>query len=269
LKILITGAGGFLGKFLTKFLSVRHEIHAATRDELDLKNPDQVEQYFQTRFDAVIHCAAAGRHTARSMDPRILYDNILSWNHLLNHRQRYGMLINIASGAEFDVDRNINQVKESDLWHRSPAQSYGLSKNIIAKSCQSLDGFFNLRLFGCFDPSESDLRPIKKCGQLLKAQIPFTIAGDRPFDMVSANDFAAVVSAVLDGKIHDKDINVVYNKKHTLSQILKIYSRLHGLDPDLVQIESIDSKHYTGDSGLLDWYQLPLMGLDQSLKEYL
>jgi len=269
LKILITGAGGFLGKILAQHFSHEHEVHAAARSDLDLKNAAMLEAFFHTSFDAVIHCAASGRDTARSTDPSIVYDNLLSWNNLLNHRQKYSMLINVATGAEFDIDHDINLAKESDIWHRSPAQSYGLSKNLVAKACQGLDGFFSLRLFGCFDPSELEMRPIRKCSQLLKTQTPFPISGDRPFDMVSADDFAIVVSAVLDGKIHDKDLNVVYNKKHTLGQVLKIYSRLHGLDPDLVQIESTDPKHYTGDSARLDRYQLPLMGLEQSLANYL
>lgn len=269
MKILITGAGGFLGKILARHLSQEHNIQAATRIDLDLKNSNQVEEVFQTKFDAVIHCASVGRNAARSTDPKIVYYNLLSWNNLLRQRSQYGTLINVASGAEFDIDLDINLAREIDIWNRSPMQSYGLSKNMIAKMCQDLDGFFNLRLFGCFDTSEAEIRPIRKCSQLLKDNTPFPIAGDRLFDMVSANDFAIVVSAVLDGKIHDKDLNIVYNKKHTLGQVLKIYSRIHGLDPDLVQIESTDPKNYTGDSARLDRYQLPLMGLEQSLANYL
>ena len=269
MKILITGAGGFIGQYLSRYLSADHEIHALTRQQLDLVDHVKLGQCLDAKFDAVIHCASEGRNSARSRDTKIFYNNLTSWQNLVSYKDRYGLLINLATGAEFDLDSNIDQAKESYIWTGHTDYSYGQSKNLIARMCQLIPNFYNLRLFGCFDSTESETRPIKKCKQLISQSLPFAIAGDRYFDMVSLSDLAMVVSAVLDGQIHDKDLNVVYNEKHKLSEILKIYSRLHSLDPYLVQIDSTDSKNYTGDSKILDSYQLPLLGLEQSLANYL
>lgn len=267
MKILITGAGGFLGKYFARHLD--HDTHALDRSTLDLTNSDQVKSQLKSeQYDVVIHCASAGRNTAKSLDPAIVQNNLSAFSNLVSCRHDFGMLINFATGAEFDIDSNIDNVNENEIWNRNPLHSYGHSKNIIARQVQMLPNFYNLRIFGCFDPSESDPRPIKRCQGLVSQGLPFLIE-DRPFDTVSAGDFARVVLAVLDGKIRDNDLNVVYNKKHTLGETLKIYCRLHNYDPDLIRISDKPGRSYTGDGSRLHAHALPLLGLEQSLREYL
>lgn len=268
MKLLITGAGGFIGSYLVQHLT-EHSIDAVTRKELDLCDPFAVKSWLVNhQYDAIIHCASRGRNDARSTDPAILADNVLAWANLATNRDQYGMLINLATGAEFDVDTNIDNVNESDIWKFYPAHSYGLSKNMIARSAQYLPNFYNLRLFGCFDQSEDLRRPLKRLSEKLAHNESFVITGDRFFDMVSVEDLTTVIRATLDGKIADKDLNIVYNQKYKLSEILKMYAQIHNLDKELILVESTDSKNYTGNGSRLNAYNLPLLGLDLSLKQY-
>lgn len=268
MKILITGAGGFIGSYLAQNLSP-HDIHALTRQDLDLCDPFAVKQTLAANhYDAVIHCASRGRNDARSCDPSILSDNIISWANLATNRNYYGMLINLATGAEFDLSCDINNVQEQDIWKFYPEHSYGLSKNIIARSAQMLPDFYNLRIFGCFDSSEDDRRPLRRLYQNLTQDQPFTVTGDRLFDMISLEDLTCVIRAVLDGQIVDKDLNVVYNSKHRLSEILTMFAKYHNLDSELIQVESVDNKNYTGSGDRLNQYNLQLLGLEHSLKTY-
>lgn len=268
MKILITGGDGFLGSYLCRHLQHTHEVVAPGRQSLDVCDAESVNDFFRDKYDWVIHCAVSGRNHTRSLDPNIIANNVRAFNNILSNRACFGSLINVASGAEFDLDTDIDQAREQDIWQKNPQHSYGLSKNLIARMVQQSSGCFNLRLFGCFDPGESNLRPVKRCQEMVSQGLPFVITGDRPFDMVSVRDFAQVVSAVLDGKVHDKDLNVVYNKKYTLGEMLKIYCELHDYDRELVQIQGTDQKSYTGNSDKLQSYSLPLLGLEQSLKEY-
>jgi len=268
LKLLITGAGGFIGSYLAKHL-VGYDIDAVTRKELDLCDPFAVKHWLANhRYDAIVHCASRGRNDARSTDPSILAENVLAWANLAANRNHYGMLINLATGAEFDLDTNIDNVAEEDIWKFYPSTSYGLSKNMIARSAQNLPNFYNLRIFGCFDPSEDNRRPLKRLSEKLNNEEPFVVTGDKLFDMISVEDLTTVIQAVLDGKIIDKDLNMVYNQKYKLSEILKLYAQIHNLDEGLISIESTDSNNYTGNGSKLNNYNLPLLGLELSLKHY-
>jgi len=268
MKILITGAGGFIGSYLVQHLT-EHSVDAVTRKELDLCDPFAVKHWLSNnRYDAIIHCASRGRNDARSTNPDILAENMVAWANLATNRNHYGMLINFATGAEFDLSTNINNAKEEDIWKFYPSTSYGLSKNMIARSAQHLPNFYNLRIFGCFDPSEDSRRPLKRLYEKLNNNEPFVVTGDKFFDMISVIDLTTIVRAVLDNKIADKDLNIVYNQKYKLSEILKLYAQIHNLDEELISVESTDSNNYTGNGSKLNKYNLSLLGLNLSLEQY-
>lgn len=265
MKILITGAGGFLGSYLARHL--QHEVVALTRQQLDLSDLVATTEHFKNnKYDAVIHCGAAGRNTPTIEDWSIVNRNLSSVMHLINNRNRFGKLINIGSGAEFDISQPIDQVKESQVFERMPPQSYGKSKNLVTRFIHDLSDCYNLRLFGCFDSSEDSARLLKKMHSIVGSGQKFSIS-DREFDMISAGDFAVIVNAVLDGTITDRDINCVYAKKYRLSEILSVYCDKHGLDKSLIEVTG-QGLNYTGNGDKLSKYHLNLQGLEQSLANY-
>ena len=265
MKILITGAGGFLGSYLAEHL--HYEIVALTRQELDLSDTDATNKYFKSnRFDAVIHCGASGRNTPTVEDWNIVNNNLSSVMNLVLNRNRIGKLINIGSGAEFDISTPIDCVKESEVFERMPAQSYGKSKNLISRYLHDQTNCYNLRLFGCFDSSEDDARLLKKMHSVVSQGNTFSIS-DREFDMISASDFLTIVDAVLNNTITDPDINCVYAKKYRLSEILSVYCDKQGLDKSLIEING-QGLNYTGNGDTLSKYHLNLLGLEQSLANY-
>ena len=269
MKILITGGQGFLGRLLAVKLSSHHQIYAPGRAQLDLCDANSLRAFFDAEcFDAVIHCAAAGRNATRSHSLEIVDLNLRAFNNLVCHAGKFSKLINIASGAEFDLDQNIHLAQENQIWSCAPQHSYGLSKNIIARMTQLLPNAINLRLFGCFDQSESNQRPIKRCQELVRAGQIFSIFGDKFFDFVSVDDLVMMIETVLKNPITDKDINIVYNKKFMLSEILKLYCLVHKYDSNLIQVESIDENNYTGSDKILSQYALPMLGLERSLESY-
>ena len=265
MRVLITGAGGFLGSYLAEHL--HYEIVALTRQELDLSNAEETSKYFKNRyFDAVIHCGAAGRNTPAIEDWNIVNNNLSSVMNLMNNRDRFGKMINIGTGAEFDISKIIDRIKESEVFERMPTQSYGLSKNLVTRYLHTQTNCHNLRLFGCFDSSEDDARLLKKMHSVVSQGNKFSIS-DREFDMISASDFAAIINAVLDGTIIEFDINCVYAEKYRLSEILSVYCDKHRLDKSLIEVTG-QGLNYSGNGDILSKYNLNLLGLEQSLANY-
>jgi GDP-L-fucose synthase len=216
----------------------------------------------------VINCAVAGREQLRSYEHAIYTNNLKGFYNLAINDQWYQKLINVGSGAEFDIDQNIDQVKEIEIWNRVPQHSYGQSKNIIARLSTDFPKTVTLRLFGCFDPVESENRLLKRFRESTNNQLPFALEQDRFFDMVSARDFVRVIEAVIDGTITDRDLNVVYSQKYRLSDILVLYSKLHKLNTEYLQVRSVNILNYTGNGDRLSKYNLALDNLEHSLLLY-
>lgn len=268
MKILITGAGGFVGNYLSKYFG-DHEVTSVKSHELDLADPTAVSAYFQShKFDAVVNCAAKGRYHAMSQDQDILATNLKIFANLSANRDSFHRLVNIGSGAEFGLTRNIDQALESEIFNHMPPESYGLSKNLITRAIHQIDHFHNVRLFGCFDASEPSGRLISGFLQQYQESGQFTVTNDRYADYVCLQDLALLIDCVLHERVLDKDINMVYPEKLKLSEILKLYCRVHDLDASGIAIKSESDNHYTGHVQTLSKYQINFLGWEKGLAEY-
>jgi hypothetical protein len=78
----------------------------------------------------------------------------------MNNKNRFGKLINFASGAEFDRMSAINS-NTNDLNNSYPTDYYGMSKNIISRIIQDCLNCYNFRVYGVFGEDEDDTRFIK------------------------------------------------------------------------------------------------------------
>lgn len=269
MKILITGAGGFIGKYLANYLGTEHQVVALSRRDLDIVDRPRLEAIVtETRFDAIVNCAAEGRDQTMVEDQYIFKNNIDGFNNLASLADCYGKLINFGTGAEFDLSTNIYMAREEDIFKCEPKQSYGASKNLISRKIYDMPNAYNLRIFGCFDQSENERRPIKMVTARLDAGIPFSVGNDRWFDMMSLSDIARVVEQVLNNNVHDRDLNLVYDKKYKLSDFLKLFCTITGRDPAQIEVGNVSDKNYCGDGSRLKSYGFDLLGFEKSIQLY-
>jgi len=269
MRLLITGTNGFIGGYLSHYFR-HYDVTAIASRDLDLTDTSRVQSFFDNHetFDAVINCAAQGRFQATAKDENILRNNLKMFANLIHNRKRYQRLINFGSGAEFGLSNNINLVTENSIYDHMPDESYGLSKNIIARWCDCTPGAHNIRIFGVFDKTEPPRRLISGFIEHAKNGQPFIVNNDRYADYVSARDLAILVDHTIKGDVSDTNINMVYREKYRLSDLLRKYCGIHNIDKNLIDVANESTNNYTGSSSNIDKYNFKFNGLDAGLQEY-
>lgn len=266
-KIAILGSSGTIGTILSHELS-ECNIYPVTRKDCDLTNRFQTERFLREyKFDVLIHCAAAGgKQTLGQFIPDDLHSNLQIFQNLRSLSGLYDVLINVGTGAEFDISQNIKQAKENMLDERLPKDSYGLSKNLISRQCRDMSNAVTLRLFGCFHPHEPSYRLLKRFINTTSSH--FILDKNRNFSWMSAIDFAAVIKQVVDDwKNYPLDMNCAYNVEMDLATLLMMYADIHNLNKK-IEIVNPSGLDYTCDSELLYSSAKIKFGLEKSLKEY-
>lgn len=263
MRIAILGANGYLGGYLLEHLIHNHYVIPVTRDTLDLTDYNAVDKWLGTAYpDVIINCAISGggKNVNDINYSDVQRDMAIFLNFYNNPAVK--KYINIGSGAEFDKRTSITNANERDILHSKPLESYGFTKNTIARMILKRQNFFTLRLFGCFDTSEPNIRLFKK----FKRDGKITI-NNKFFDYISARDFATIVEHYCTSTDLYKDLNCVYTEKVMLAEQLKLFAKYH-VPNGLIDVKMEPGLNYTGDGANLARLKLPLQGLEQGFKKY-
>ena len=231
MKILITGANGYIGKCLRNALRDKHFVTAITRKELELTDAVAVKEFFSKSpfFDIVIHCAVAGGSRLTKDDWNIMDKNLSMYYNLLANRIRFGKFIHFGSGAETYM----------------PSEPYGYSKKVIAKSILNQDNFYNLKIFGVFDENELDTRFIKANIKRYINKEPIQIHQDKVMDFFYMQDLVKVVDYYINEKDPPKEFDCVYNKIDRLGFIAKMINNLDKHKVDITVLVAQEGTPYT------------------------
>lgn len=268
MKILLTGGSGFIGRHLLTSLSKAHLVDAPSSRQLDLLNFAAVCEYLEhRRYDLVIHAAGYGRESVAETNPEVAQKITNMFYSLHANRLKFDKFINLGSGAEFGLSAPCVEKKEMEILDSWPMESYGLAKNIVARTILDYQNFHNVRIFGCFDPSENNRRLFSNFKNHCQKGTPFYIE-NRQFDYISLEDLVMIITHVAEYKIRQKDINAVYFDKMTLEQLLIKFCEVNHLDTNIIKIASESHLHYTGNGRKLYQYQLPFGGLEKTMKAY-
>jgi len=197
MRILITGANGYIGKTLHNALRDIHFVTAVTRASFDLTDLVAMSKFFQSKhhFDIVIHCAVAGGSRLKEDGWNVMDKNLIMYYNLLQFRKHYTRLIHFGSGAETYM----------------PKEPYGYSKKVIAKSILNQDNFYNIKIFGVFDENELDTRFIKASIKRYIAKEPIQIHQDKAMDFFYMQDLIKVVEYYINEENPPKEFDCVYN----------------------------------------------------------
>ena len=108
MRIVVTGAGGDLGRAVLARMPGHHEVFAFDRDALDVGDHDAVRQVVEPlRTDAILNLAAFTRVDENETDqPRAFRDNALGPQHLaLAARATGAVLLHVSTDYVFDGEK--------------------------------------------------------------------------------------------------------------------------------------------------------------------
>jgi nucleoside-diphosphate-sugar epimerase len=255
MKILVTGGHGIIGSYLVEKLSNKHEIFSPAKSGLDLTSYESTKDFFDKHqhFDVVIHAAIKGGSRLAEDSWSVMEDNIKMYNNLIEHSNKFDKLINLSSGAE-------------QYFKDTP---YGLSKYVIAKSVESRENYYNIRIFSLFGGNEEDTRYIRASLEKYVAKDNFLIHQDKYMDFFHIDDLITILEHYLNNDSLPKQVDCCYsNTKSSLTDIAEMINNLseHKSAIRIMYPNYFTLEKYVGDASALTVLNLPLIGFDKALK---
>lgn len=199
MKILITGAGGFLGSNICNLLSNEHSILALSRnfDKLKLNNNiichslDMADYiHLRTKIvdfcpDIVIHCAWMGGNSSKDTNELWQTDNIIYSNELLKFCSLVGVKHFIGFGSSLEYGNHNEKLDENTICN--PTTMYGITKNSFKSISKNFCNLNNIKF--------SWIRPVYTYGpgDVLSRLIPKIILSLLNNKKITLNKCSAIV----------------------------------------------------------------------------
>jgi GDP-L-fucose synthase len=268
-KVLVTGAGGFIGRNLAEGLRERHEIAAPGREELDLLDEESVHCYLRRhRFEAIVHSATVRASRRIGAPAGLLHDNCRMFFNLARNQDCFGRLLFLSSGAVYDRQHAAPMVTEEHFGLRVPADEYGFSKYICGQFVPFMENACDLRLFGVFGPHEDwEIRFLSNACCRAAFGLPIVIRQNVYFDYLDVADLVQAVDALLGATPRHRAYNVCRGQAVDLETLAAKVVRASGKDLRVAIREPGLGAEYSGDNSRLreEFPGLRFRDLDNSI----
>lgn len=253
-NILITGAGGFVGKNLSESLDSKiYNITSLRRKDLDLLDASQVEKFFKKNyFDVVINCATVGGTRKTGYDINctdIVKKNLQMFFNITRSIDETTHLINFGSGAEYNKRNSIVKKSEDEFDKRVPQDDYGYSKYVISKYIQKSKNITCLRIFGLYGKYEDyTFKFISNSIVKNLLNLPIVINQNVVFDYLYIDDLIKIIDKFIQKKPQNNILNVTPTKSIDLVTIIDIINEISNFKNEIIVLNEGLNKEYTGDN---------------------
>ena len=249
-KILLTGGSGFIGRNLREsFLSQAYELYAPSHAELDLSDTDSADSYFENhRFDAVIHAAVKPGHRNAPDLTNLFFTNNRIFFNLVRHADRCGRILNLGSGAIYDMRHYAPMMTEDYFGRYVPADEHGYNKYVCGKYMENCpEDIVDLRIFGIFGKYEDyAIRFISNAMCKTLFDLPVSLRQDRQFSYLYAPDLAHILAWFIEHKPKYRAYNITPDEVSSLFSLAEKVVEISGKALPIKVGSSGEGLPYTG-----------------------
>lgn len=295
MKIIITGAGGFIGSFFVSELQKQHEVTAAGRrkfedywrfkvidknfayKQIDLENREAIFSLVEEiKPDFILHFASYGTHPRfQNEEDKIIKTNVFGAKNIIDAAVKFNIkLINIGSSSEYG---DVNSPMQED-GPVAPTILYGATKLFSTNYCQikAKEGLkcITIRPFSVFGLFEEPTKfiPYLLTTALLKNKAKVANPSFKR-DFIYIKDFFAGVNTILnnfDNLESGSIFNIGSGKEYKLSNVVEAVSSFSDLQIEWGSMDQAqpELKNWFADITkikVLGWH--PEYDLNAALKE--
>jgi len=254
MRILLTGASGFIGRNLREHLADPYELFCPSSKELDLTRSEPVEKYLlEHHFDVVLHAATWNATVNSTKDlSSILEKNLAMFFNLARMHDCYDRMIYYGSGAEYSREHSLPRMREEYFDTYVPVDQYGFSKYIMAKYTAGAENIVDLRIFGCFGPYEDwELRFISNAICKVLYDLPITINQNVFFDYIWIEDLVRITEWFMSNDSRYKHYNTCTGRTADLLSLAKLVKDIIGKEAPIKLSREGLKPEYSGDNARL------------------
>jgi nucleoside-diphosphate-sugar epimerase len=255
-NILITGAGGFIGRNLTEYFVGKYNIFAPNHASLNLLDENIVMKYIAgNRINYIIHCAGVGgsrKNNYCTGSPEIVAINLRIFYNLVRCLTPDKYMINLGSGAEYDKRHYEPKMSEDFFDVFMPGDEYGFSKYLISKYIEKVENIVNLRIFGLYGKYE-DYRYRFISNAIVKnlLHLPIQINQNVVFDYLYIEDLVDIVERLIQKRVKERFLNATPTKSIDLVSLADLINKNSGFKSDIIVLNEGMNREYSGDNSKL------------------
>lgn len=254
--VLITGAGGFVGRNLSEHLAGRYQVYPLRHRELDLLNDAAVADFFaRNPVDVVLHCAVVGGSRLTNYDSGstdIVEKNLRMFINLQRCLPTQAHMIHFGSGAEYSKPYYRSKMSESYFDTHVPEDAYGFAKYAISRLIGTQDRVTCLRIFGLYGKYE-DYRYKFISNAIVKnlLGLPIVINQNVVFDYLFVEDFVRIVEQLLERRPTQRFYNITPTESVDLLTVARLINQAGAFQSEIRILNDGMNAEYSGDNSQL------------------
>lgn len=255
-SILLTGSGGFIGQNIKRYFADDYHLLTPRSFELDLTDVQNVDRFFkENKVDMIIHSAAKGvRINQNDNEEDVTIPNVKMFRNLARHVSAQCPMIIFGSGAEYNKELPIIDVKENSFGQSVPQDPYGKAKYIISKEIEHSDYILNMRLFGVYGCGE---HPSRVTTSMIKDNLKhhrIYLNQNVKYSFIDIDDLCFILKSFVDNFPKEKFINVASDTKIEIKELAEIVNKISDYQSEIIFKNSGMNKEYTCNTQILNNY---------------